>query len=219
MFSTARPPDSKIRAWWLAFPVFWGRGLVLAVVSVAIFTTPALAQEVETRAFVPKPIAGHPVLDFRVGVDRVGAKHPVICAEVAPAGWWSIEGCGTGSGVLHHGNEADMAHFRARLRTAGIDHGRTEVDFLLGLGIAEVQTTADEPGFKFGAPVDANPIEAAGPEASVAAKGRLWLDNGGRTYTSADLSVGVAAIPGAPAVLGQQGPVVPFAALTVGLGF
>jgi hypothetical protein len=180
---------------------------------------PASGQDLDSDIYVPRPVAGHAILDVRVGVDRVGAKHPVICGEVAPVAWLSVEGCGTGSGVLHHGNEADMAHFRARMRTAGIDNGRTEIDFLVGLGLAEVQTAADEPGFKFGQPTEADPIEAAGPEASVAAKGRLWLDKGGRTYTSADLSMGVAVIPGAPAVLDQQGPLVPFAALTVGLGF
>ena len=112
-----------------------------------------------------------------------------------------------------------MAHFRTRARALGLDRGRAELDLLVGAGFAEIQRTADAHGFKFGKPTEAHPIEAAGPEASLALKGRLWLDNGGRTYASADLSAGAAAIAGAPQVLGHGGTLVPFAALTVGLGF
>ena len=156
---------------------------------------------------------------MRVGVDRMDQTHPYLCAEVSPTGWLSVEGCGTGQGVLHQGDEPDMAHFRTRFRTIGLDRGRAEVDLLVGAGFAEVQTTRDRPGFKFGKATEEQPIEAAGPEASVATKSRLWLDNGGKTYMSADLSAGAAIIPAAPEVIGRGGAVVPFAAFTVGLGF
>lgn len=184
-----------------------------------MLASPARAQEVSSGAYKPAPVAGHPVFDLRVGVDRMDQSHPYICGELSPLGWLSVEGCGTGSGFLHQGNEPDMAHFRTRIRTVGLDKGRTEVDLLVGAGFAEVQRTADRPGFKFGKATEPEPIEAAGPEASVAAKSRVWLDNGGRTYLSGDLSAGAAVIPGAPEVIGRGGPVVPFAALTVGLGF
>jgi len=173
-----------------------------------------------SETFVQRPVAGHPVFDMRIGADRIDVGHPFICAEAAPLKWLSVEGCGTGSGFLHHDPDySDMAHFRARGRVFNTGEGRTSADVLVGLGFAEVQTTADEAGFKFGKATEPDPIEAAGPEASVSIKGRLWLDGGGRTYATADLNAGAAVIAAAPEVLGQEGPVVPFAALTVGLGF
>lgn len=183
------------------------------------FAVPATAQEVSSETYKPAPVAGHPVFDLRVGVDRIDQQHPYLCGEISPLGWLSIEGCGTGNGFLHHGDEPDMAHFRTRFRTVGIDKGRAELDLLVGAGFAEVQRTADEHGFKFGKATEPDPIEAAGPEASVGLKSRMWLDNGGKTYLSGDLTGGAAVIPAAPDVLGRGTPVVPFAGLTVGLGF
>ena len=195
------------------------RRLGLAVSAGALVAMSAGAQEVESGAYKPAPVAGHPVFDLRVGVDRMDMSHPYICGELSPLGWLSIEGCGTGNGFLHHGDEPDMAHFRTRIKTVGIDKGRAEADLLFGAGFAEVQRTADEKGFKFGKAREEQPIEAAGPEVSAAIKSRVWLDNGGRTYVSGDLSAGAALIPAAPAVIGRGGPVVPFAAFTVGMGF
>lgn len=179
----------------------------------------AAAQEVHSETYKPAPVAGHAVFDMRVGIDRIDQNHPYICAEVAPLGWWTLEGCGTGNGFLHHGDEPDMAHFRTRFRTVGVDRGRAEADLLVGAGFAEVQRTADEHGFKFGKATEEHPVEAAGPEASVGLKSRIWLDDGGKTYVSGDLTGGAAFIPAAPAVLGRGTPLVPFAGLTVGLGF
>ena len=172
------------------------------------------------QAFLQRPIAGHPVLDVRIGVDRLDVGHPFVCAEVSPLRWLSVEGCGTGAGFLHHDPDfPDMAHFRARARIVGVGDGRTSADVLVGAGFAEIQSTADQPGFKFGPAREAEPIEGAGPEVSVSLKGRLWLDSGGRTYATGDLNVGAAAIASAPEVIGTDGPIVPFAALTFGLGF
>lgn len=191
----------------------------LGCLAPVVLPVAARAQSVESETYVPAPVAGHPVFDMRVGVDRMDQSHPYICGELTPLGWLSIEGCGTGSGFLHHGDEPEMAHFRTRIRAVGIDKGRAELDLLVGAGFAEVQRTADRAGFKFGPATEPDPIEAAGPEASIGAKSRLWLDNGGKTYVSGDLTAGAAVIPGAPEVMGRGGPVVPFAALTFGLGF
>jgi hypothetical protein len=172
------------------------------------------------QAFLQRPIAGHPVLEMRIGVDRLEVGHPFVCAEVSPLRWLSVEGCGTGAGFLHHDPDfPDMAHFRARARVYGVGEGRVTADLLFGAGFAEIQSTSDAPGFKFGAAREPEQIEGAGPEASVSVKGRLWLDNGGRTYATGDVNVGVAAIASAPTVIGTDGPIVPFAALTFGLGF
>jgi len=178
----------------------------------------AQAGEIDTRAFVPRPVAGHPVVDLRVGVDRIDSHHPFLCGEISPLPWLSVEGCGTGSGLLHRGSEPEMAHFRTRGRIWGADHQRTELDLLIGAGFAEIQVAEDEHGFKFGRARSADQVEAAGPEVSLSAKGRLWVDKAGRTYVTADLNAGVAAIPAAPVVTGRPNKALPFAAFTVGFG-
>ena len=71
-------------------------------------------------------------------------------------------------------------------------------------------------GFRFGRQEE-GAVEAAGAEASLSVKGRFYTTPG--TYLVADVNAGAAYIPGAPQVFGRGGPVVPFAAATVGLGF
>lgn len=181
----------------------------------------ALAQD--SAVFVATPVAGHPVFDLRVGVDQtsaspVGPDRPVLCGELYPLAWLSIEGCGTGSGLLHDANALEMAHFRTRARLASAQSARVQGDLLLGAGFAEIQSTFDHPGFKFGRAREPNPIEAAGPEGSFSVKGRYFLGERGRSHLTADLNVGTAIVPAAPDVAGI-GPVVPFAAFTMGFGF
>ncbi len=89
----------------------------------------------------------------------------------------------------------------------------------MGAGFAEVQSGMDQTGFRFGRAASDDQVEAAGPEASISVKGRLWVDDGGRTYVTADLNAGAAYIEAARTVIGHGGPVVPFAAATVGYGF
>lgn len=166
-----------------------------------------------------QPIAGHPVFDLRIGVDSTArGQHPYLCAEVYPARIFSIEACGTGSGILHQGTGADMMHLRARGTVLHRSIQRLGLDWVVGAGIAEVQRTTDAPGFRFGAQ-EAGAVEAAGPEVSTSVKGRLFLDKGGRTYATGDLNLGAAIIPGAPEVMGTETPLVPFTTLTIGLGF
>jgi hypothetical protein len=111
-----------------------------------------------------------------------------------------------------------MAHFRTRGRLWGIDQQRTELDLLVGAGFAEIQVAEDAHGFKFGKAQSTEQVEAAGPELSLSAKGRLWIDKGGRTYVTADINAGVAHIPAAPVVTGGSSTALPFAAFTVGFG-
>lgn len=172
---------------------------------------------VDSGAFVPDPVAGHPLLELRVG-GQVGAPtHPYVCGELTPVKRISIEGCGNGSGFLHQADVPDMAHFRARGAVLQGRRQRLAGELLVGVGFAEVQRTADEPGFQFGEPTEPEPVEAAGPEVSVGAKGRWWMDS--KVYMSADATIGAAWIPGAPAVLDGDGPTVPFAGASVGVGF
>lgn len=180
----------------------------------------AHAADMDSELFVPNPIAGHAVFDLRVGVDRIGPDHAFLCGELYPLAWLSVEGCGTGSGFLHHGDEPEMAHFRAKARLHSVGRGRLRADFLAGVGFAEVQRTAvDRPGFRFGRASSDDPIEAAGPEAALGVKGRYWADPAGKAYLTADAALGVASIPAAPTVIPGSSPVLPFAAVTVGLGF
>ena len=110
------------------------------------------------------------------------------------------------------------AGFRARL--AGVSRGRGTFDALVGAGFMEIQRTArDAAGFRFGPAREAAPIEAAGPEISGTLKGRYFADPGARTFVTADVNVGAAAIPAAPAVLGRGGAIVPFGMVTIGVGF
>ena len=183
----------------------------MTIALILTFLGSAVAQELESQAFTPRPVV--------VGVDRIDTQHPFICAEVSPLSWLSVEGCGTGSGFLHSGTEPEMAHFRTRGRIWGADHKRTELDAMIGLGFAEIQVAEDARGFKFGAAKTPDQVEAAGPEISASAKGRMWVDKGGRTYVSGDVNVGAAYIPAAPTVTGGTNKVMPFAAVTVGFGF
>jgi hypothetical protein len=185
-------------------------------------TAAALGQDAHSRAELPRPIAGHPAFELRGGVVTSPeggpvAAPPTVCAEGYPLGWMSFEACGNGSGIWHDG--PDLAHFRARAQIGSVERGRAEAGVWLGAGWAEVQSERDSPGFKFGAPTEADPVEAAGAEGSVSLKGRWWVDPAARTYGTADINAGIAAIPGAPAVIPDASQLVPFAQLTLGLGF
>jgi hypothetical protein len=184
-----------------------------------LLLVPATADSAESssEAFLPRPAAGHAAFEMRAGLATVGPlDRPVICADVRPIERLSFEMCGNGAGFLHQAPVADMAHFRARGLFAQRDEGRWQALFFAGAGLAEVQNTADRPGFVIRDP-GAPAVEAAGPEVSLSAQGRAWVQE--RVYSVAEFNVGAAYIPGAPAVLGRGGRAVPFAQLTVGMGF
>ena len=188
---------------------------LLACLSLVVAQSASAGTETEGRAV--RPLAGHAVLDLRVGGDTTQGHHPTICLAGFPLERLSIEACGTGSGVLHHDDAPDLAHFRARFTVLQAEGRSTDLALLAGAGFAEVQRTADEPGFRFGEPTEPDPVEAAGPEVSASVQGRYWFLP--KAYAIADVNAGVAAVPGAPAVLGHGGPAVPFASVTLGLGF
>ncbi|MCB9669382.1 MAG: hypothetical protein H6736_00920 [Alphaproteobacteria bacterium] len=177
----------------------------------------AWAQEgVVQQGFVRHEVAGRPILELRGGAQSTAVEQPVICLEGAPLSWLSLETCGNGAGILHQQPGYDMVHFRAKARALHRERDRTTLDLFGGLGLTEVQSTTDRPGFAMGRQ-EAGSVEAAGPSVAASAKGRLYATPG--TYVVADASVGAAWIPGAPAVFGRGGPVTPFASVTVGLGF
>ena len=159
------------------------------------------------------------VADLRLGVDGLGQGDervmPYVCGEVMPLPRLSLEGCGNGSGIWHQVDGPDLAHFRVRATLSRRQQGVVEQSVVAGIGVMEVQRTVDRPGFRFGQ-ASTEAVEAAGPEASLGLKGRYWVMTGG--YVTADIVGGVAHVPGAPAVMGWSGPVVPFASVSVGLG-
>lgn len=180
--------------------------------------TAALAGTTSVARFEPDPLAGHPVLDLRLGVaaaEPLG--HPYVCLQGAPLARLALEACGTGSGFLHHGAEPEIAHFRARATLWGLAAGRGDAGLVAGFGFAEVQRGEDASGFQFGPARSSDQTSGAGPEASLSAVGRWWLHE--RAYAIADVNAGAAHVPAAPTVLGHGGPVVPFLLVTAGLGF
>ena len=186
----------------------------------SLLVLPTLAAETGLRQGRPQPLLGHPVLDLRVGVAAApgtGAGPAVVCAQVSPLARVGLEACGNGSGWWHSEDVPDLAHFRARAVVAEGARGPLEGGVIAAAGFVELQSGPDAPGFKFGEPTERNPVEAAGPELAVGAQGRWWAHE--RAYVTADLTVGAAHVPGAPAVAGTRGPAVVFGALTVGAGF
>lgn len=159
-------------------------------------------------------------VDLRVGVLAAPGLGPEamgqICGTITPMKRIGIEACGNGAGVLHNRGGSDFAHFRLRA-TAWEQQSRDATWSLnMAAGFAEVQRSADAPGFRFGAAEDGQ-VEAAGPEVAVGLSTRRQA--GGVGHWVVDLTAGVAHIDGAPAVMGVSGPVVPFVGLTMGAGF
>lgn len=176
----------------------------------------ALAQEaVQAEGFVRRELAGRPILELRGGVQTRGLDRPTLCVEGAPLRWLALEACGNGAGIVHQQPTGDMLHVRAKGTFAQAGRGRSSGALQLGVGMTEVQSTRDAPGFVFEA--ERSAIEAAGGEVSMSAKGRHHLSPG--AYVVGDLNIGVAYVPGAPNVFPASGPVLPFASVTVGLGF
>lgn len=173
-------------------------------------------------AVVPRPFFGHPVFELRGGVDttalgRDDAPLPTICAEVSPLDRLSVEACGNGAGVLHQADVPDTMHIRMRYAPLRVRRGMGEASLVFGAGITEVTSGMDAPGLRFGPATSADQVEAAGTELSTAVKARRWL--GTRGYVTFEIGGGAAWIPAAPTVVGTQGPIVGFGAVTVGAGF
>lgn len=166
---------------------------------------------IASRAFVPAPLVGRPLLEIRGGLDH--ATVPLICGEVHLLRLLSVDACGTGSSLFHQRALDEMSHYRVEGDVPLLRRGRLEAWWQPGLGFAEVQRGADAPGYRFRA---GDTAEAAGPEATMTAKGRAWVHEG--VYATAELNLGLAWIPAAPATVGTPATL-PSGALTVGLGF
>lgn len=171
-----------------------------------------------SRAFVARPFVGRPLLELRGGLDTVGGgRVPQICGEVHVLRYLALDACGTGATWFHQQAADEMSHYRVEGSVPLLADGRGELWLQPGLGFAEVQAGNDAAGFRFRDTPEPGQNEAAGPEATVSVKGRLWLHE--RVYGIAEANAGLAHIPAAPAVMGIGSPTVPSATLTLGVGF
>ena len=167
-----------------------------------------LGREAKSRSFVE--------LRGGVAASPSGPSPAQICGELSPLDGVGIESCGNGAGTLHHAPIPDFFHIRARARVMNRSLGASRLSLVVGVGIAEVTATADSMGLRFGER-PAGEIEAAGTEVSLSTRFQRPLP--AQFKLVADLNVGVAHIPGAPAVLQQGGTALPFGGLTIGLAY
>lgn len=174
----------------------------------------AQAEENVRRA----PVASWAVLELRGGVQGNGSVvSPTLCAEVGPWRYLAIEACGSGAGFLYDRPVDEMVHVRLEGSIPAFADGRTALWVQPGVGIAEIERGGDAPGFRFGEPTEPDPTEGAGVEGSLALKARVYPHP--KMYVVGEAVVGVAGIAAASEVLDQRSDAVPFAGLSVGLGF
>jgi hypothetical protein len=185
-----------------------------------MLSLPALAQsEVsgEARAQVEAPSSPRNYGNLRVGASTANANgRPELCLELAPLAFLSIEGCGTGSGFLHHDPSAEVAHFRGKLRVATFETSWGSFQPLVAAGFAELQVGEDEPGFDFSG-TDGRAVATAGPELGLGLRYLRPLSSGFELV--GDLSLGAAWFPHGPKLVTPQNTWVPSASLTFGIGF
>jgi hypothetical protein len=156
-------------------------------------------------------------INLRVGAastDTTGM--PVICMEVRAVALLAVEGCGTGSGFLHSRSGREMAHFRAKWQALGRVVGGGKLRLHGGLGFAELQLDADQPGFDFGAPQGSR-IETAGPEGSLSLSWLRPMRAGWELVANA--TGGMAWLPHADELAAPQARAQPFVSLEIGVGW
>ncbi|MBM7113859.1 hypothetical protein [Archangium primigenium] len=151
---------------------------------------------------------------------RVGAStsslRPTLCLELSPLEMLSLEGCGTGSGFLHHDKAPEIAHFRSWLKLTSWKLGGVWLQPRMGVGFAELQVGEDGGGFHF-AGVGATGVETAGPE--VGASLRLLLPAVAGMEWVGEVGVSGAYFHYAPLLNLPQSSFQPSASLSLGVGF
>jgi hypothetical protein len=179
---------------------------------------PAFAQEVagEARARVEEPSSPRNYGNMRVGGSTANANgRPELCLELAPVSFLSFEGCGTGSGFLHHDTSAEVAHFRSKLRVTSFETSWGSFQPLVAAGFAELQVGEDTPGFDFSG--TDRQVATAGPELGLGLRYLRPLSSGFELV--GDLSLGAAYFSHAPELVAPRNTWVPSASLTFGIGF
>lgn len=189
--------------------------------SIAFLAVVAQAQEVSSeRVFQARPVAGFELLELRGGGQAAsGHGSPMVCGELDTPWGLGVDACGTGGGFLYPAQPdvEEMVHLRLEATVPVFQRGRAAGFLQPGVGLAEVERGADQPGFLLGQARSDDQREGAGPEAALSGKVRAWPHE--RFFVTAEVSVGAGYIPSAPVVLDQGSPWVPFGVGSVGLGF
>ncbi len=188
-------------------------GMRTALVGVVLMGGTVWAEE-------PIPVSATDGAPRNYGNLRIGAstssRHLTLCLELSPLEMISIEGCGTGSGFLHHNPEPEIAHFRSWLKLTSWKTGRGWLQPRLGIGFAELQVGDDDGGFHFSG-VGATGVETAGPE--IGASLRLLLPTVGGVEFVGDVGVSGAYFHHAPGLNVPQSTFQPGVSLSLGVGF
>lgn len=176
------------------------------------------AQPADALPVVPvvNPVAPSHRLNLRAGLassDEVD--RPTICLEVVAVRAVSVEGCGTGSGILHDQVGRQIAHFRLNIpfvqRATWGGWGSVRA----GVGFAEMEVGEDRPGFDFG---DLDQLgSTAGPDGAVSIQ---WMRSIGKGFELVGTgTVGVAWFSGADRLVIPQQQLQPYASIELGVGW
>ena len=156
-------------------------------------------------------------VNFRVGAassDTVG--RPTMCLEVVPWSSLSIEGCGTGSGLLYKEGGQQIAHFRAKWMAWNSPWLSGLFRVQPGVGFAELEVGNDELGFSFGG-ASRELTSTAGPEMSTSVSYLAPL--GARFEFIAEATLGAAYFAHASALNEPRNETQLFASVEIGVGF
>ncbi|MEE2960950.1 MAG: hypothetical protein VYA34_09410 [Myxococcota bacterium] len=155
-------------------------------------------------------------VNIRIGVTSASTnRRPEICLEARVWGDFSVEACGTGSGILHKDLGSEIAHFRAKWATQKWVLEHSTLHSQLGVGFAELQIGEDESGFAFGSAPRG--IETAGPE--ISASVQWWFPLGAGIELGVDTTLGAAYFHHAPKLKKPHYPLIPFIDVSAGVGW
>ncbi|MBZ4414869.1 hypothetical protein [Myxococcus sp. RHSTA-1-4] len=191
---------------------------VLAVLALAPTASRAEEAVGEARATSEVPFTTRNFGNLRVGGSTAnGNGRPELCLELSPVSFLSLEGCGTGSGLLHGDPEPEVAHFRTKLRLVSFDkEGWGTLQPFLAAGFAEAQVGRDDPGFQFTG-TDARRVATTGPEMGLGLRFLRPLASGFELV--GDLNLGMAWLPYGPDLVEPVDTWLPSASLSFGVGF
>jgi hypothetical protein len=155
--------------------------------------------------------------NFRIG-GSTGTQNgrPDMCLELSPVDRIAIEGCGTGSGLLHHDPEREMGHYAVKVRLTRWNQGSSWFSPRLSVGFTELQIGADDAGFNFSG-TSANGMETSGAEVGASVQGVIGVSAGWEIVM--ELRATLAYLPYAQDLVRPMDVWEPGLGLSFGLGF
>ena len=187
--------------------------------ALAIMLCPQSAEALETTAKtrIEAPDNSRNYINMRVGSTSSNRNsHPEICLETSPLSFFSIEACGTGTGILHTDPAPSSAHFRTKFKALQWNFNDWDLSLFGGLGFAEFQIGEDAPGFIFSG-VGKDRVETAGAEVSAHLRTLIPVYKGFDLLT--EFTVSGAYVPYAPDLITPLSSFQPAFSLTIGAGF